>query len=52
MAEQQTHYEFSAVDAKDLLADRQQGWERFTRFVTWSIATTAIVLILLALFVA
>lgn len=49
MAEQQTQYEFSAVDAKDILADRQREWVRFTRFLTLSIGATAAVLILMAL---
>ena len=35
----------------ELLADRQQGWEGFMRFVTLSIATTVVVLVLLAIFV-
>ncbi|MFC7541820.1 hypothetical protein ACFQU2_23305 [Siccirubricoccus deserti] len=29
MAEQQ-HYEFSAVEAKEILAERERGWEGFT----------------------
>ena len=50
MAEQQTAFEFSAVDSKDLLAERQRGWESFTRFATWSIGLIAVVLILMAIF--
>ena len=50
MAEQQSSFEFSAVDSKDILADRQRGWEAFTRFATWSIGSIAVVLILMAIF--
>ncbi len=52
MAEHQTNYEFAPVDSKDILAERQRGWEGFTQFVTWSIACTALVLLLLLIFVA
>jgi hypothetical protein len=51
VAEQQ-HYEFSAVEAKDILADRQRGWEGFTQFLTWGVVATAAVLIGMLLFVA
>lgn len=50
MAEQQTSYEFTAVDSKDLLAERQEEWNRFTWFVTASVIVTAVVLILMAIF--
>jgi hypothetical protein len=36
----------------ELLAERQETWNRFCRFVTWSIAATATVLALLLIFVA
>jgi hypothetical protein len=51
VAEQQG-YDFSAVEAKDILADRQRGWEGFTQFLTWSLVITAVVLLALLLFVA
>ena len=51
MAEHHTSYEFSAVDSKDILAERQRSWEGFTQFVTWSIAATAVVLILMVIFI-
>jgi urea transporter len=51
VAEQQ-HYEFSAVDAKDILAERQSTWEGFSQFLTWSIVATVVVLIGMLLFVA
>lgn len=51
MAEQQ-HYDFSAVEAKDILADRQRGWDGFVQFVTWGVIITALVLLVLLLFVA
>ncbi|HYF09175.1 MAG TPA: aa3-type cytochrome c oxidase subunit IV [Acetobacteraceae bacterium] len=50
MAEQQTSYEFVEVKSEDILRDRQQGWDGFTRFVTWSIALTVIILALMAFF--
>ena len=51
MAEQQTSYEFVEVTAKDILADRQGGWEGFTQFLTISIVATVVVLVALAVFV-
>jgi hypothetical protein len=51
VAEQQ-HYEFSAVESKDILAERQRGWEGFTQFLTWSVVATAVVLIGMLIFVA
>ncbi|MCO6419128.1 preprotein translocase subunit SecE [Siccirubricoccus sp. KC 17139] len=52
MAEHQQHYEFAAVDSKDILAEREQGWEGFTQFITWGIGITVLVLLALLLFVA
>jgi hypothetical protein len=51
LAEQQSSYEFVAVTAKDILADRQRGWAGFTQFVTWGIGVTIVVLVALAIFV-
>jgi hypothetical protein len=51
VAEQQS-YEFSAVEAQEILKDRERGWEGFTQFVTWSIVATVVVLLALLLFVA
>lgn len=50
MAEQQTHYDFVAVDSKDILADRQQEWHAFTRFTTISCVAIAIILAAMAIF--
>ena len=50
MAEQQSSYDFVAVDAKDLLADRQDEWRRLTWFVTLAAGSCAVVLILMAIF--
>jgi hypothetical protein len=50
VAEQQRSSEFAAVTANDILADRQNEWQRFTRFVTWAVVIVAAVLILLAIF--
>ncbi|MBV1795621.1 hypothetical protein [Siccirubricoccus sp. G192] len=52
MAEHQESYEFSAVETKDILAERERGWEGFTQFLTWSLLVTALVLIALLVFVA
>jgi hypothetical protein len=52
MAEQHAGYDFQAVEANDILAERQQGWDRFTQFTVWSVVSIAAVLILLAIFVA
>jgi len=52
VAEQQSSYEFTAVDSRDILAERQHGWESFTRLVTVSVAVTVFVLVMLAIFVA
>lgn len=52
MAEQQSSYEFTAVEAKDILAERKALWESFTTGTTWVVAATVVALIGLALFVA
>jgi predicted nucleic acid-binding Zn ribbon protein len=52
MAEQQSSYQFAAVEAREILADRQQEWQRFTRFTTYAVAVVIVVLVALALFVA
>ena len=52
MAEHQESYEFSAVEAKEILADRERGWEGFKQFLIWSLLVSALVLIALLVFVA
>jgi len=52
VAEHQDSYEFAAVEAKDIIAERQRGWENFTQFITWSIVLTAIILLAMLLFLA
>lgn len=49
---QQESYDFSAVEAKDIIADRERGWVGFTKFLTWAIIITAVVLLGLLIFVA
>ena len=39
------------MDDRVLLAERQRSWDRFTQATTWTIAATAVVLILLLVFV-
>ena len=51
MAEQQ-HYEFAAVEAKDIIATHQRGWQGFTQFLTYGVVAVVVVLLLLLLFVA
>jgi hypothetical protein len=51
VAEQQ-NYEFSTVEAKDILAERERGWEGFTQFTTYGIAAIVVILLALLLFVA
>jgi hypothetical protein len=51
MAEQQ-HYEFTAVDAKDILAEREQGWQSFTRFATWGSVAVVVILLGMLVFIA
>jgi hypothetical protein len=36
----------------ELLADRQQFWHNFTRFLVWSVAATAVTLLLMLIFLA
>jgi hypothetical protein len=49
---EQHGYEFSAVDTKDIVADRERGWEGFTQFVTYGVIATVVLLLALLLFVA
>lgn len=51
MAEQSS-YDFSAVEAQDILASREQGWVGFTQFVTYGVIAVVAILLLLFLFVA
>ena len=50
MAEQQQSYEFVEVKAADILRDRQEEWNRFTRFTTWSIGLIVLLLAGMAFF--
>jgi hypothetical protein len=49
MAEKE-HYDFIEVTSADILADRSDSWDGFTRFVTWSTGAIIVVLALMALF--
>ena len=40
----------AAVDSKDILADRQEEWDAFTRLMTISCVLIAVVLALMAIF--
>lgn len=52
VAEHQDGFEFSAVEAEDIVAERQAEWARFTQFVTWGIGALVVLLVGLLLFVA
>lgn len=47
-----THYDFAAIDSKDILADRQKSWEGFVRFATWGVGITVAILLAMFFFVA
>jgi hypothetical protein len=49
---EQTHYEFAAIEAKDVIATHERGWEGFTQFVTYGVVAVVALLLLLLLFVA
>ena len=50
MAEVQTQYEMVPVAAKDILAERQNGWDSFMRAAQWGIGAVVVLLVLLYLF--
>ena len=50
MAEAQQHIDFVEVTAKDILPERQRGWEAFTRAAAWTVGAVAVLLILLKIF--
>lgn len=52
VADQQGHYDFASAEAKEIVEDREREWLSFTRLLTWGIAATVVVLLLLLLFVA
>jgi hypothetical protein len=49
MAEKE-NYDFVEVTSADILADRSNSWEGFTRFVVWSTGAIIVVLALMAIF--
>jgi hypothetical protein len=51
VAEHQQSYEFSAIDSKDILAERQRSWEGFVQFATWGVGITVAILLALLIFV-
>jgi hypothetical protein len=44
------HFDFVEVKSGDILAERSNSWEGFTRFVTWSTGAVVVVLVLMAVF--
>ena len=47
-----TQYEFSAIEAKDVIDTHERGWEGFTQFVTYGVVAVVVLLLALLLFVA
>lgn len=47
-----TQYEFSAIEAKDVIATHERGWEGFTQFVTYGVVIVVLLLLALLVFVA
>ena len=52
MAEHQQNDEAAATAAKNILEDRQRGWEGFVQFATWGVAITVVILLAMLLFIA
>jgi hypothetical protein len=52
VADHQDRFEFSAVEAKDIIDDRRAEWSRFTGFVTWGVGLAVLALLGLLVFVA
>jgi hypothetical protein len=50
VAEHKPAYDFVEVKAGDILAERTSEWHGFTTFVTWSTGATAIILLLMLIF--
>lgn len=44
------HFDFVEVKSADILAERSNSWEGFTRFVTWGTGGVILVLVLMAIF--
>lgn len=51
MAEQ-TGMDNFAAEQREILADRERGWEGFIQFLTWGIVATVAALLALLVFVA
>ncbi|MFT8245115.1 aa3-type cytochrome c oxidase subunit IV [Roseomonas sp. BN140053] len=49
MAQSEQHIDMVPVDAKDILADRQSGWNSFMKAATWGIGIVVVLLVLLYL---
>jgi len=52
VAEQEQQVDFVPVKDQDILAERNEMWERFNQFTTYAIAGVAAILVLLAIFLA
>ena len=47
MADIQQRTDMTKVDAQDILADRQYGWDFFLRAASWGIGVVAVLLVVL-----
>ena len=47
MADHRDEFELATVTSKDILPERQAGWDMFTRAATWSVGIIAVLLIAL-----
>lgn len=52
VADHGDQYDFASAEAKEMVADRERSWTRFTSAVVWGTGATVAVLIGLLLFVA
>ena len=47
MADHRDEFELATVTSQDILPERQEGWDMFTRATTWGIVIIAALLIAL-----
>ena len=52
VADQGDQYDFASPEAKEMVAERERSWTRFTNAVVWGVGATVVLLLLLLLFVA
>ena len=52
VADQGDQYDFASDEAKEMVADRERSWTRFTSAVVWGGGAVVVLLLALLLFVA